>query len=74
MQEILQENARHPGQKMAPVGGGTSLCLPGDVIPLSTSRLTRRKVIEKEHISVQQADEDEQPDYPLLRPYASDDW
>ena len=41
VQEILQENARHPGQKMAPVGGGTSLCLPGDVIPLSTSRLTR---------------------------------
>ncbi|MCB1463409.1 MAG: prephenate dehydrogenase/arogenate dehydrogenase family protein [Nitratireductor sp.] len=40
----------------------------------SSSRITRRKVIEKEHISVQQDEDDKRPDVPLLRPYASDDW
>jgi len=40
----------------------------------SSSRITRRKVIEKEHISVQPDDDEKQIDYPLVRPYASDDW
>jgi len=38
---------------------------------LSTSRLTRRKIIEKEHISLQPAREEALP--PLISPYASDD-
>ncbi len=47
VQQILEQNARHPGQKLAPTGGGTSLCLPGEVTPLSTNRLTR--VIDYPH-------------------------
>ncbi len=39
---------------------------------LSTSRLTRRKVIEKEHISVQPKPEKLKSNRPLPRPYSSD--
>ncbi|GIL01489.1 MAG: cyclohexadienyl dehydrogenase [Alphaproteobacteria bacterium] len=38
----------------------------------SLSRSTRRKVIEKEHISVQPSEEEKQVEYPLARPYSSD--
>jgi cyclohexadieny/prephenate dehydrogenase len=36
---------------------------------LSTSRLTRRKVIEKEHISVTAAKRDQEDAFPIVRPY-----
>ncbi len=39
---------------------------------LSQSRITRRKVIEKEHISVQPKSDQEKSDRVLIRPYASD--
>ncbi|HRF08922.1 MAG TPA: prephenate dehydrogenase/arogenate dehydrogenase family protein [Xanthobacteraceae bacterium] len=39
---------------------------------LSTSRLTRRKVIEKEHISVTAAKREQEEAFPLARPYGDD--
>lgn len=40
----------------------------------SLSRRTRRKVIDKEHISVKPDPQDQEQLFPLARPYASDDW
>jgi cyclohexadieny/prephenate dehydrogenase len=39
---------------------------------LSTSRLTRRKVIEKEHISVTAAKRGQEDVFPIVRPYGDD--
>jgi cyclohexadieny/prephenate dehydrogenase len=39
---------------------------------LSTSRLTRRKVIEKEHISVTSAKRGQEDVFPIVRPYGDD--
>jgi cyclohexadieny/prephenate dehydrogenase len=39
---------------------------------LSTSRLTRRKVIEKEHISVTSAKREQEDAFPIVRPYGDD--
>jgi cyclohexadieny/prephenate dehydrogenase len=39
---------------------------------LSTSRLTRRKVIEKEHISVTAPKREQQDAFPIVRPYGDD--
>ena len=39
----------------------------------STSRLTRRKVIEREHVSLRKDQERAKRAPPLARPYASDD-
>jgi cyclohexadieny/prephenate dehydrogenase len=39
---------------------------------LSTSRLTRRKVIEKEHISVTAARREQEDVFPIVRPYGDD--
>jgi cyclohexadieny/prephenate dehydrogenase len=39
---------------------------------LSTSRLTRRKVIEKEHISVTSAKREQEDVFPIVRPYGDD--
>jgi cyclohexadieny/prephenate dehydrogenase len=39
---------------------------------LSTSRLTRRKVIEKEHISVTAQKREQEDVFPIVRPYGDD--
>jgi cyclohexadieny/prephenate dehydrogenase len=40
----------------------------------SVSRRTRRKVIEKEHISVLPTEDEAREEHPLVRPYGSDEW
>lgn len=46
----------------------------GDMLidALSKSRLTRRKVIEKEHISVVSAKREQEDAFPIVRPYGDD--